>query len=148
MELREVTDEILFVVERVRLPRLIFDSIHELGILADAALRYSRQIPAIQSVMVAGGAELSPPALEHEELVETLSRPAMCRNCFQPLGCRSQQVRQQNHIRTQENKNRRKQQMCPDGFGAWFDPRVVASWRCKFSRSGGSRTHTGFPDGF
>jgi circadian clock protein KaiC len=56
VELREVTEEILSVVERVQPTRIIFDSINELRMLADTPLRYRRQILAIRNVMVGGGA--------------------------------------------------------------------------------------------
>jgi circadian clock protein KaiC len=56
VELREVIDEIVEVVKRTQPERVVFDSLHEISLLAETALRYRHQILAIRQVMVECGA--------------------------------------------------------------------------------------------
>jgi circadian clock protein KaiC len=56
VELNEVTDEIVDVVTRTRPERIVFDSLHEISLLAETPLRYRHQILGIRQVMVECGA--------------------------------------------------------------------------------------------
>ncbi len=52
IELREVTDEIMEVIQRIRPTRIVFDSLHEIRLLADSPLRYRRYILGIRQVLI------------------------------------------------------------------------------------------------
>jgi circadian clock protein KaiC len=56
VELNEVTDEIVEVVRRTQPERIVFDSLHEISLLAETPLRYRHQILGIRQVMVECGA--------------------------------------------------------------------------------------------
>ncbi|MBX2996982.1 MAG: AAA family ATPase [Caldilineaceae bacterium] len=56
VELNEVTDEIIEAVMRTQPERIVFDSLHEISLLAETPLRYRHQILGIRQVMVECGA--------------------------------------------------------------------------------------------